>query len=165
MWHLKECIVILIYTPYYYVYNDSNVRITLLKYHYLFILVDTLVEIFYIMYFILWCPYKILQKSGICEEKHTKSAIFHMIYNILRSILAKTRGTNSSPLVRYDFLIYVNGGGGLWGVKHTKSDSIGIRLQHYTHYIFLHNIKYLLSILLVKFRGTISSPFKFEKGC
>ena len=42
----NRSVVILIYTPYYYVYNDRYVRITLLEYYYIFIKVGILVDMF-----------------------------------------------------------------------------------------------------------------------
>ena len=44
--HYKGCVVTLIYAPYYYVYKDRYVRITLLEYYYIFILLATLLVIF-----------------------------------------------------------------------------------------------------------------------
>ena len=42
----RVLVVILIYTLYYYVYNDRYVRITLLEYYYIFIIVATVAVIF-----------------------------------------------------------------------------------------------------------------------
>ena len=51
MRHFEGCVVILVYRPYYYVYNDRYVRMTLLEYSYIFILVYTLLVILsYVFY-------------------------------------------------------------------------------------------------------------------
>ena len=45
-WVRGGYVVILIYTPYIYAYNDRYIRITLLEYYYIFIIVATVAVIF-----------------------------------------------------------------------------------------------------------------------